>query len=225
MANPASHRPPEPISDWYELVEGRELEQGDIIESCPIFFVERPAAWPIPPEQTDIPVRMERRTVIIMTQSCDLDSVTQTGGTSVVVCPVLTLDQAEQQNAWLATAYGKEDCRAGNMTRCTMLDSCSHERWKRPHLIVYFPETWTLRLDFLQDIAGLSGPRARLRSPYKEYLAQAYGLYFMRVALPTDIARFEMTRDVKEIHKRIAHLSNEERAQVIAALTKGSKDG
>ncbi len=47
----------------------------------------------------------------------------------------------------------------------------------------------------MKQIAKQRGKRLRLLSPYKEKLAQSFAYYYMRVALPNDIPRFEKTKE------------------------------
>jgi hypothetical protein len=58
-------------TDWYEVVEGTELLQGDILPRCPIVTVLDPISWPILPE-SKFSVGVTTRDLVVMTQSCDL---------------------------------------------------------------------------------------------------------------------------------------------------------
>src|SRR5262249_44474717 len=62
--------------------------------------------------------------------------------------------------------------------------------------VVNFHRLYTLPKTFLQQYAQSLGPRLRLRSPYREQLAQAFARYFMRVGLPHDAKAFEKEGDV-----------------------------
>ena len=73
-------------SDWYRLVGGDELMQGDILENCPIFF---------PPldltlnslVEGEADFMWEERDVIIMSQSCDL-AIGKKKCPEVLLCPL-----------------------------------------------------------------------------------------------------------------------------------------
>lgn len=54
---------------WYDLVSGRELQQGDILRNCPV--LEMPLAAV---EATgEASVQIHTQNAIILTQSCDLE--------------------------------------------------------------------------------------------------------------------------------------------------------
>ena len=79
---PAAPRAPSasPATDkeypWYGIVQGGELEQGDIIESCPVFM---------PPSTVD--VRATRQNVIFDWGDRDLIVMTQKGNGAHVERP------------------------------------------------------------------------------------------------------------------------------------------
>lgn len=57
--------------------------------------------------------------------------------------------------------------------------------------MVDFHRLFTLPKVFVTHFAVDAGKRLRLRSPYREHLAQAFARYFMRVGLPHDARGFE----------------------------------
>lgn len=78
--------------------------------------------------------------------------------------------------------------------------SLLHKREQEPPLewsVVTFHRLYSLPKPFLRGFAASLGPRLRLRSPYREHLAQAFARYFMRVGLPHDARAFEKEGDVK----------------------------
>jgi hypothetical protein len=54
-----------------------------------------------------------------------------------------------------------------------------------------FHNLFTLPKSYLLDYAERVGDRLRLRSPYREHLAQAFARYVMRVGLPSTFDEFE----------------------------------
>src|SRR4051812_30086922 len=54
---------------WYQVVHGTGLEQGDILESCPVFL---PCADAVASEPDTLLLDEEIRDVIVVSQSCDL---------------------------------------------------------------------------------------------------------------------------------------------------------
>ena len=94
---------------WYRTVRGGDIEQGDILDGCPVF---------LPPDDLDLDetlaapaaFRWEQRDVIVMSQSCDLvpgrEKVSE-----VLLCPVW--DRSEMTTGHLATPKGMEDAVGG----------------------------------------------------------------------------------------------------------------
>jgi hypothetical protein len=57
--------------------------------------------------------------------------------------------------------------------------------------VVDFHRVFVLLKPVVEAVARSAGLRLRLRPPYREYLAQAFARYFMRVGLPLDANAFE----------------------------------
>lgn len=100
---------------------------------------------------------------------------------------------------------GNEAVKAGKF-RKLLIDglvpglSLLHKREEAPTLtwsVVDFRQLFTLPKEFLEAFTSAAGQRLRLRSPYREHLAQAFARYFMRVGLPHDARAFEKEGDVK----------------------------
>ena len=60
-------------ADWYEVVHGAELRQGDLLTDCPVFTLSVDAGYPLPPDYEPM-VLAESYDLVILTQSCDLDN-------------------------------------------------------------------------------------------------------------------------------------------------------
>jgi hypothetical protein len=94
---------------WYRIVLSDLIEQGDILDSCPVFF---------PPVDLDAPFasgatfRWEEQDVIVLTQTCDLMPGREKVS-DVLLCPVWR--RSELTAGHLATAKGMEDVRRGNL--------------------------------------------------------------------------------------------------------------
>lgn len=178
--------PDDPPSDsWYEVVEGRDLLQGDSIDNCPVL---------IPPDANvllaggdSITVAVEQYDVVVVSHSCDL---LQGKLNNVIVCPHFSFEEIEQQQADFKHKRMKERMRRGMMPAYHMLASCSLGAKERGIRVVDFSSIFALPLAFVQDVAANCGPRLRLRSPYLEDFSQAFARFFMRVALPVEIPSF-----------------------------------
>lgn len=112
--------------DWYEVVQGGELMQGDLLRECPVARVRGFEQWPMPVGQP-VEVEVYLEDLVVLSQSCDLAN----------------------------------------------------------------DKIFVLPKPVVEAVARSAGPRLRLRSPYREYIAQAFARYFMRVGLPLDANAFE----------------------------------
>ena len=116
------------LSDWYELVSGAELTQGDILEGCPVFRPPVDLMWPLEDNRT-YEFQATFLDVVIMTQSCDLVEGHKLGLSLILLCPVWRLSSAADVNPFLGSNHGKEQCRRGHLPAYHMIDRCEHERW------------------------------------------------------------------------------------------------
>lgn len=175
---------------WYEVVTGSSLEQGDILPGCPRFAVTGIPSWP-PPESLDVGVEMESLTAIVLTQTCDL---VQDNVDMVLLCAMVDWPTARLQmvKAGQEHAKGKafrEALVRGNVPALALL----HKHEPAPAIdwsVVDFHQIFALPKKLVVDVATATGPRLRLKPPYKEHMAQSFARYFMRVGLPLDAHDF-----------------------------------
>jgi hypothetical protein len=184
-------------TDWYEVVEGTELLQGDILPRCPIVTVLDPISWPILPE-SKFSVGVTTRDLVVMTQSCDLanDKTDEILLAQFLSWSQSVRNESKQGNAFIQAVQFRRQLIAGNVPGLSLL----HKHTTEPALpwsVVDFHHLYSLPKPFLQSAASALGVRLRLRSPYREHLAQAFARYFMRVGLPHDARAFEKEGDVK----------------------------
>ena len=204
--------------DWYELVEGWELLQGDILSAVPILRLPRDVPWPVS-DGAEVPFEWVTNDAVIVTQSCDLVEGQKADMWLVALCPVWTLDEAALGSPYLATSRVKEQCRRGNLPGYHMIAEETDGPVHREASVVSFREIWSLPLDFLRAFATECGPRLRIRSPYREHLAQAFARYFMRVGLPTDIPRFEISKGEEKAFNALSALDPSTRSRVVRAAS------
>lgn len=165
---------------WYQAIDDSDLQQGDIIDGCPIV---------IPPPSVDIndyEIDLKLIDSIILTQSCDL-----VNGKSeiVLVCPYYKLDPfLSKQNL---TSKGKRKSKIDELLKGRLpsyhLLNKDKENEIEDYLVVDFRNVYGVKINVLQDIARKLKKRKRLLPPYREHLSQAFARYFMRVGLPQDI--------------------------------------
>ena len=58
---------------WFRLVEEDHLEQGDILDSCPVFSPPNELAEHDLEPEARVPFNCDRPDVLVMSQSCDLE--------------------------------------------------------------------------------------------------------------------------------------------------------
>jgi hypothetical protein len=204
-----------PLSDWYELVIDDQLMQGDIFENCPVFMPSPEMEWPIKEDNGDTTFDVEFQDIVVMTQSCDLVPDQKSDMWLLIMCPIWKLSDVSQANSFLASSYGKEECRRGYMPGYHMIAGCEHKDWNREISIVSFREVWSLPLAFVHKMVAGCGLRPRMRSPYREHLAQSFARYFMRVGLPTELPVFQSSRAEKEAIRNLRSMDAETRKRVL----------
>lgn len=172
---------------WYRLVDGDDLEQGDILEDFPVF--SPPVGLTLNSlEEQDARFTWSPHNVIIMSQSCDLVNGREKI-TEVVFCAVW--NRSELTEGHLSTDKGMEDARRGQLPAHHVLNECELPRANREVRVVDFRYVYTLPVDFSREFASKTVNRIRLLPPYREHLSQAFARFFMRVGLPSDIPPFK----------------------------------
>lgn len=182
--------------DWYEVVQDGELLQGDLLEACPVAKVRGLERWPFPPGQTvDVEIYLEN--LIILSQSCDLanDKIEDVTLAQVLDWRTACAELVKQGNSFAQSKQFRRALIAGNIPSLSLL----HRRRDAPALdwsVVDFHRVFVLPKSLVLAVAASAESRLRLRSTYREYLAQALARYFMRVGLPLDARAFEVEGDV-----------------------------
>lgn len=184
-------------TDWYEVVEGPVVLQGDILPSCPVFQVAADLKWPVS-DPTGVRLNATVTDLVVMTQSCDLvnSKVEEVLLAQRMAWSDLVHVQTQGGNDVVKSSRFRKLLVEGNIFSLLLL----HKRDTAPELpwsVVDFHRVFTLPKAFVTQFAALVGPRLRLRSPYREHLAQAFARYFMRVGLPHDAKAFEKEGDVQ----------------------------
>lgn len=168
---------------WYGVVDGDDLEQGDILEDCPVYF---------PPEH--IPEYAEKATfsygkldLIVISQSCDLvkgrEKIKQ-----VSFC-ALTRQSDFKADSRVVEPARLEEIRIGRVPRYHMINRSAVSGFEREVRIVDLQQVYSLPVSFVRRRVS-SERRLRLLPPYREHLAQAFARVYMRVGLPIDIPSF-----------------------------------
>jgi hypothetical protein len=171
---------------WYRLVDGDGVEQGEILENCPVYS---PPAELAMATVSQVTFRWSQRDLIVLSQSCDLVK----GREKVeecLLCPIWKRSELPPKHH-LGSNNGMEDARRGNLPAFHVLAASTVPGFEREARIVEFARISVLPLGFLRRFAEKTGPRLRLLPPYREHLSQAFARFFMRVGLPVDIPSFK----------------------------------
>lgn len=170
--------------DWYSVVSGAALEQGDILTAFPLYTVEHRAGV----GETEIEILETTRNVVVLTQTCDIENQKVS---EILVAEVIDYEKAVAAGS--ATGYMKsekfrKDAVNGALPAQHLLPP--HENPPMRWSLVEFHHIYSSPLALAQQFAGSAGDRLRLVPPYKEHLAQGIARYFMRVGLPTTLHPF-----------------------------------
>lgn len=184
---------------WYRSVEpGEALTQGDLIFGCPILRW-KDAVRPTDLDQLKGSVQIVQADVVVVTQACDLE---QDKVSEVTLCAHASL--AAHRQRWEAGEQARgqkptvkawrrhcDRLRQGFAWNAAMLERTpTLERVAADIRVVDFLRVFTLPRSFLDSLVGQPNiPRLRLQSPYREHLSQSFARFYMRVGLPTGVAR------------------------------------
>ncbi len=169
---------------WYEIVTDDSLRQGDIFSGYPLLYPDAPPDFieiylqgeSLP----DVPVVPISSSVIIVTQSCDLENKDVD---TVVLCPLWSRDEVEKEYGWRKDKLN--NIRKGREYQWHMINSSDNPDTEIS--IVEFQRIYTTSKPALSAFAEKTKQHIRLLPPYREHFSQAFARYFMRVALPDDI--------------------------------------
>lgn len=165
---------------WYAVINGAELEQGDFI-----FNLEVPAI--VEEGKDEVPMIMKRYDVIVMTQSCDIPKKVID---KIVVCPVYDIKDIATDYPQFEDDNYLEELRRGQDYKFHLLNKCELPEFKSDYKVVQFERPLTKEKNAILELLQSAGKHLRLLPPYREEMAQRFGLYFSRVAKPIDIPQF-----------------------------------
>lgn len=181
---------------WYEVYDGPDLMQGDILQDCAVHVFDEQ----VPAESSSsgpVPLSgwVEKYTVAVLTQSCDL-AVQKDGRRDVdrvVVCPVWSLSEFCSIDAKYGSSSFLGNVRSGRVRGWYVMEPCRIEGYKTEHLFLEMRRMFIIPIAWAESVTT-RGPRLRLRSPWREHVGEAVGTYFGRVALPSPVSQFPSTR-------------------------------
>jgi len=173
---------------WFGIVKGNEIEQGDLLEDCPVYFPNEELAGFLDVHVSESVFEWEERDTVVMSQTCDMVKGRERIS-EVLLCPVWR--RSDLNEGHLATDKGMENARRGDLPGYHILAACSLPGYEREIRVVDFRRVYSLLLAFVRRWAAERGERIRLLPPYREQLSQAFARFFMRVGLPIDIPPFK----------------------------------
>lgn len=170
--------------EWFSIIEGETLEQGDILPACPLFRPRNDLTFPYHHDPDKNVIEHATQPVVVMSQSCDIKpgQKQNAADTYCLLCSVKTL----LSTPYSSDPYGQNQLARHEVHHLHLLEDFPCEPWPDEKLVVSFRDVWSLPLPFLMRFAAHVGRRARLNSPYREGLSQRFGSYYSRVGLPKD---------------------------------------
>jgi hypothetical protein len=153
---------------------GDPLDQGDVIDDCPILSL----AGFIAGQPDSLEAKFAFHRVIILTQACDLANL-KTHQINVAV--VLEAAGLVEQKLLKATDI-KGPVRAGRVYGWYFLPQAAE--LGLPEMIVDLRQLHTVRREVLASLCQLGRRRGRLPTPYREHLAKHFADTFSRIGLP-----------------------------------------
>lgn len=173
---------------WYKIVDGDDIQQGDILENCPVFVLPSEIQMDPASAATKLyEVPFENRDVIIMSQTCDMVKGREYIS-EVLLCSVWK--RSDFTEGLMSKKDDWNNARKGRLPGFHVLNKCELKGFKRDFSVVDFRRVHSLPLGLTREIAVALGKRIRLLPPYREHLSQAFARFFMRVGLPVDIPEF-----------------------------------
>jgi hypothetical protein len=150
------------------------IDQGDLIERCPVVIVERYDASSNQPPDTEIALGR----VIVLTQTCDFanDKVTTAVVAEVTDARVIV------DRGLMKAAEVRGNLRSGRIWGMYFLPSATD--LGLPEMIVDLRRLHTVRLDLPRDLCRAGFRRGRVRPPYREHLAKHFADTYSRIGLP-----------------------------------------
>jgi hypothetical protein len=163
----------------YEQPTATDLSQGDILDDCPILV------WKLAPPPLDLEVAPEARIirVVVLTQACDL---AQEKTTRVVVAPVHEAAELTARNVLKAGAI-RDQVRRGLVFGWYFLPAAPVPI-ALAESIVDLRELHTIERRTLEYLVSAGKRVCRIRTPWREHLAQHFGTTYTRIALPEPYA-------------------------------------
>ena len=166
---------------WDEF-QGAQLHQGDFLPGIQVPLFQTPFQEPSIGAEYAAQTEVQVRDVIVVNQTCDLE---HNKLRFVALCPAQTIAEMEAEQSGLSKSW--KEVLKGRREGLHLLSPCENQLDHRTALVVDFREIISLPRGYVERHAFEIGKRQRLLSPYLEHFSQAFGRFYMRVALPADV--------------------------------------
>lgn len=148
-----------------------KLSQGDILDDCPIVFLEEGTISGNPPEVSSACQR-----VIVLTQACDL---AQSKASRVLVAVVHNPQQLVNRGI-LKSQFVRDQIRLHRVYGWYFLPAGSG----MPESLIDLRDLHTIPRSWLERLVGEGKRLGRMATPYREHLAQHFSTTYSRIGLP-----------------------------------------
>lgn len=148
------------------------IDQGDIIDGCPVIEVR---------SATSVPTVAEPVRVIVLTQTCDLANDKVTAAVVAVVLDAQGMVDAGR----MKPADIRGPLRSGRIWGLYFLPA--HAALGLPEMIADFRRLHTVRLDLLGGLCRAGNRRGRVKPLYREHLSKHFADGYCRIGLPQEI--------------------------------------
>ena len=165
--------------EWYEIASGTsDLEQGDILLNFPVLDL-------VPLESDTVTESsLVQSDLIILTNDCSLSTEFKTPTCHVILA--LAGDRYSYDGDYAEDDKGRSriaQMEKGWKPDRHLLRRCDIAGFVSPERVVCFDQIYTVPYSYVRRLT-LGSSRLRLRLPYRQHLAFAFGGYAMAPGLP-----------------------------------------
>jgi hypothetical protein len=168
---------------WYEVVQGNEIGQGEILIQCPVIQIAASPEYNIL-HHVSIEGKGILEDVVVITQACDIENGK---AKDILLCPHYDVPSYTGMGEGKAKERALKEIKIGARPRYCLLNDADIDGVKQNIRIVDLGSVFSLPLEYLQIFSKQKGKRLRLLPPYRDYLSQSFARFFMRVGLPQNL--------------------------------------
>jgi hypothetical protein len=177
-----------PVYPWFGVIDGDDIEQGDIVENFPVFLPPDDLVVDAKGQPSSTTFKWKEQDLIVMSQSCDLVKDREKVD-DILLCAVWKRSELAGDPNLGKDAGRMEDARKGRLPALHVLAASTIGGFEREVRVIDFRRVYSLPVSFVRSRAK-AAKRLRLLPPYREHLSQSFARFFMRVGLPIDIPPF-----------------------------------